>query len=819
VIRTISAAIAVVLLMGLAISASPEAARQDQASPTVTSAGSRERVLLDRYCVTCHSARLHTAGLTLETLDLDRVGRSAEVLEKVVRKMRTGTMPPAGMPHPPQAESVQFVSWLEEALDRAAKEQPDPGRPAIHRLNRAEYSNAVRDLLALDVDVASLLPPDDSALGFDNIADILSVSPSLLERYMSAARQISQLALGESTARSAVYTVPADLVQDERVSEELPLGSRGGIAIRHYFPADGEYLIKIRLQRNAMEEIRGLIDARQVDLRIDGERVKLFSVGGEQPEKGKEGVAPVHTAISTYLIVADDGLEVRRTLKAGPHLVGVTVVSQSVKPEGPYQPPITPKSTDVFVGRHTGFGVGLVEIRGPENVTGLGDTPSRRRILVCQPSEASREAACARQILSTLARRAFRRPVTELDLQELLASYASGRSGGRFETGIGLALRRMLMSPYFLFRIEQDPPDVAANAPYRLADLELASRLSFFLWSSLPDEQLLDLAVHERLKDPLVLEQQVRRMLRDPRSTALLTNFAGQWLEVRNLPLVTPNEDIFPNFDENLRQAFREETELFLESILREDRSVIDLLTADYTFLNERLARFYGIPNVYGERFRRVALGDGQNARAGILGQGSVLTVTSYATRTSPVLRGKWILSNLLGAPPPPPPPDVPALQEKGADGTRLSMRQAMETHRKNPACASCHSRMDPLGFALENFDAIGQFRTLSESKEPVDASGALPDGTPFDGPAGLRQALLGQRQDFVETLTEKLLVYALGRGLAYSDMPAVRAIVRESGSSDYRVSSIVLGVVQSLPFQMRKSAGHQAELTAARDR
>jgi hypothetical protein len=636
---------------------------------------------------------------------------------------------------------------------------------------------------------------------------------------MSAARQVSQLALGTAGPRIAVYRAPKDLVQDERVSEDLPLGSRGGLAIRHYFPADGRYAIKVRLQRNVMDEIRGLDDEHHVDLRVDGTRIKLFSTGGEQPEAGKEGVAPVHTAISTYLIGADDNLEISLSLKAGPHDVAATVVGRPAKPEGPFQPPITPRSADFFTGRHTGFGVGLIEIRGPNGASAPGDTASRRRILTCTPSPVRGETACARQILSTLARRAFRRPVTEPEVQDVLASFALGRSGGGFEDGIALGLRRILMSPHFLFRLEPDPPGVPPGSVYRLGDLELASRLSFFLWSSIPDERLLDLAAQRRLREPAVLEGEVTRMLADARSAALITNFVGQWLEVRNLPLVEPNQDIFPDFDENLRRSFARETELFLESILREDRSVLDVVTADYTFVNERLARFYGIPNVYGNRFRRVTWGAGERARAGVLGHGSVLTVTSYATRTSPVLRGKWILSNLLGAPPPPPPPDIPALVEKSSDGTALSMREAMEAHRKNPACASCHAPMDPLGFALENFDAVGQWRVKSESAQTVDASGALPDGTRFEGPDGLRDVLIGRKQEFVGTLADKLLTYALGRGLEHSDMPAIRAIVRESAASNYRWSAVVLGVVTSMPFQMRRAAGDAVEPVAASSR
>jgi hypothetical protein len=816
IIRTCSAAIAGVVLTGLVVSEAPHAARQERVSTTAGSLQPPQQELLNRYCVTCHNQRTKTASLLLDTLSLQQIGPHADVWEKVVRKLRTGMMPPAGVPRPEPAAAMALASRLEDELDRAARERPDPGRSAVHRLNRTEFRNAIRDLVDLDLDVEAILPPDDSALGFDNIAKVLSISPALLDRYMAAARHVSQLALGTAGPRIAVYRAPKDLVQDERVSEELPLGSRGGIAIRHYFPADGEYLIKVRLQRNVMDEIRGLDDVHHVDVRVDGKRIKLFSIGGEQPEAGKEGVAPVHTAISTYLIGADDDLEVLVPVKAGSHDVAATVAGRPAKPEGPFQPPITPRSADFFTGRHTGFGVGLIEIRGPSGTSTPGDTASRRRILTCTASSARDETACARHILSTLARRAFRRPVTAPEVQDLLASFALGQRSGGFESGIGLGLRRILMSPHFLFRLEADPPAVAPGTVYRLGDLELASRLSFFLWSSIPDERLLDLAAQRRLRDPAVLEGEVKRMLADNRSAALVANFVGQWLEVRNLPRVEPNQDVFPDFDENLRRSFARETELFLESIVREDRSVLDVVTADYTFVNERLARFYGIPNVYGNRFRRVRWDAGDRARAGVLGHGSVLTVTSYATRTSPVLRGKWILSNLLGAPPPPPPPDIPALVEKGSDGKALSMRQAMETHRKNPACANCHAPMDPLGFALENFDAIGRWRLKDESAQPIDSSGALPDGTRFEGPDGLRDVLLARKEEFVGTLTDKLLTYALGRGLEHSDMPAVRAIVRESAASNYRWSAVVLGVVNSMPFQMRRAAGEAVELAAS---
>ena len=820
-IRSISVAsmISIVFILLIAICENAQAVPRQPARTAVASIAPPPRALLDRYCVPCHNDKLRTARLTLETLDVEHVGQNAEVWEKVFRKLRTGVMPPAGRPRPAPDAKAQFVAWLEASLDRAAQNHPDPGRPAaVHRLNRTEYGNAIRDLLDLQVDAASLLPPDDSGAGFDNIADVLSVSPSLLERYMSAARKVSRLAVGDPTVRSVIYSVPRNLVQDERISEDLPLGSRGGAALRHYFPVDGEYLIKLRLQRNFLDEIRGMADANQIEIRIDGVRVKSFTVGGEQPEQGKVGIPAVHLAISAYLVGADSGLETRVPVKAGSRLVSVAFLKESFEPEGPLQPPLEPKSREFFQGRHGPAGLGQIEIRGPEKVTGLGDTPSRRRVFVCRPLEERDEAACARQILSTLARRAFRRPVTEADLRDLLALYNSERSTATFEAGIEMALRSMLTSPYFLFRVERDPASVAPSSPYRLTDLELASRLSFFLWSSIPDDQLLDLAVRRRLTDLVVLEQQVKRMLADPRSKALITNFAGQWLSLRQLRFATPDEDAFPEFDENLREAFLRETELLFESVLRENRSVVDLLAANETFLNNRLARYYGIPNIFGNHFRRVTLDEKNTARAGVLGHASVLTVTSYATRTSPVLRGKWILDNVLGAPPPAPPPNVPDLQEKSADGRALSMRQAMEQHRKNPVCASCHAPMDPLGFALENFDAIGRWRTLSEAQEPVDASGTLPDGTAFQGAAGLRQVLLSRRQEFVGTVITKLLIYATGRDVGYRDFPTVRAIAREAAVSDYEFSSLILGIVRSGPFQMRRSAERPTEAIIAAD-
>ena len=743
--------------------------------------------------------------------------------EKVLGKLRTSGMPPPGRPRPTEGEAAPLVSWLETSLDRVAHDNPNPGRPAVHRLNRTEYGNAIRDLLDLEVDVASLLPADDSGGGFDNIATNLTISPLFLERYMSAARKVSRLAIGDPAVRAVQYRVPRTLVQDGRTDEDLPLGTRGGVAMRHYFPIYGEYLIKLRMKRNANDEIYGLLRTYRIDVLIDGQRVKSFRVGGDEPEKGLEELEANYAALAVYLTHADDALEFRLSVTAGPHVVGVTFPSQSADIEGP--PEILnpqPKSWDYYLAKFGLAGIGTVEIRGPYQVAGPGQTPSRSRIFTCRPAPGASETeahGCARQIISTLARRAFRRPLTAEDLQTLLEFYESGRSTGGFEAGIALALQRILVSPTFLFRVEQDPAGIAPGTPYRLADLELASRLSFFLWSSIPDDQLLDVASRGELSSPGALDREARRMLVDPRSDALVSNFAAQWLGTRNLAFAEPNEDLFPEFDENLRRAFRRETELFVRSVLREDQSAFDLLTANYTYVNERLARHYGIPNVRGNWFRRVTLGPDQMERAGILGHGSVLTVTSHATRTSPVNRGKWILENVLGTPPPPPPPDVPALEEEDTDGKALSMREAMAAHRRNPVCAACHVKMDPLGLALENFDAIGAWRTKAESNEVIDASGELPGGATFTGPTELRQVLLSTSEQFAETVIEKLLMYATGRGLDYYDRPVIRSIARDAAGDGSRLSSLVLGVVRSAPFQMRRSADRPAEATVASHR
>jgi mono/diheme cytochrome c family protein len=819
-------AVFALILGGLALAASgsgavtaagPQAAGADPASGA-------PRAVLDKYCVTCHNPRLKTAGLALDQLDVVNVAAGAETWEKVVRKLRAGAMPPPGAPRPDQPTADQLASYLETALERASLRDPNPGRTeAFHRLNQAEYHNAIRDLLALDVDVSSLVPADAADQhGFDNMAGVLSMSPALLERYVSAARRISRLAVGIPPKGSTIetYTVPVNLLQDDRLSDDLPFGSRGGASVRHHFPVDGEYVIKLRLQTNYVSYIRGLHQAHKLDLRIDGARVKQFRIGGDAPGRpapnSYEGNIFGSKEWEAWAHHADDDLEVRIPIKAGPHLVGVDFPRESWEPEGVLQPRQFEFALAINGRQDENPALNSLEIDGPYAVGQPGDTPSRRRIFVCQPARESDADACARRILSPLARRAYRRPATDADLRTLLAFYQAGRKQGSFDAGIQMAVERLLADPEFLFRVERAPAGLAA-ASYRISDLELASRLSFFLWSSIPDDELIDVAAQGKLKDPAVLERQVRRMLADQRSRAMVDNFVGQWLLVRDITSAYPDPATFPEFDDNLRAAFEQETELFVESQLRENRSLVDLLSADYTFVNERLARHYGIPNVYGTRFRRVTLADTAR-RGGLLGQGSLLTVTSYANRTSPVLRGKWLLANILGTPVPPPPPDVPSLKETGENGKPASVRERLEQHRKNPVCSSCHSQMDPLGFALENFDAVGKWRDVAEGGAPVDATAALPNGARFQGLTGLREVLLERREQFVRTVTEKLLTYALGRGVEYYDLPVIRRIVRDA-SPDYRWSAIVSGIIASTPFQMRLAEpgnGKPAQATTA---
>jgi hypothetical protein len=764
---------------------------------TAAFASPQERALVDQYCVTCHNQKLKTGGLMLDRLDLEKVGDNAETWEKAIRKLRGGMMPPQGMPRPDKSRLDGFVSYLETSLDRAASEKPNPGRDPLHRLNRAEYANAVRDLLDLKIEVSDLLPADDEANGFDNIADVLKVSPSLLEQYLAAARQIAALAVGDPSAKpiSRVFRVPPDLAQGEHI-EGLPLGTRGGILIRHNFPLDAEYDFSVKLLRNIVGYITGLEWPHQLEISIDGRQVFLAPVGGEEDNK----------MMDANLGIAGDTLDARLkkriAVAAGPHEVAVTFFRKS---SAESDEPLQPFTRDLDLQNMNGIPlIDFVDITGPYEAKSPGETPSRKRIFSCRPAAGAEELPCAKKILTHLARQAYRRPASDKDLELLLSFYQAGRNQGTFDSGIEAALRLILADPKFIFRYSPDPPNAAPGTMYAVNDLELASRLSFFLWSSIPDESLLQAAVQGRLHEPAVLEEQVRRMLADPRAEALVTNFAGQWLYLRNLKSAIPDREEFPNWDDNLRQSFRRETELFFQSIVREDRNVLTLLNADYTFVNERLAQHYGIPNIYGTQFRRVKITD--ENRRGLLGQGSVLTVTSYPNRTSPVLRGKWLLENILGTPPPAPPPNVPALKENSEGSKQLTMRALMDLHRQNATCASCHKILDPLGFSLENFDGIGQWRTR-EAGGLVDASGQLADGTKVDGPVALRNAILSRPGQFVETLTEKLLTYALGRGLEYYDMPVVRGIAGEAARNDYRFSSIVLGIVRSTPFEMKKAA------------
>ena len=769
----------------------PGAPQQGQPGNAV-SANSPQRALINQYCLGCHNDRLKTGGLSLSSVSIENVDQNRDVWEKVLRKVRAHYMPPSGLPRPDEGGYQAFVKYLETSLDRAAAAKPDPGRTDMfRRLNRTEYQNAIRDLLALDVDVTSLLPSDDSSHGFDNIT-VGDLSPTLLERYLSTAQKVSRLAIGSPIRSPGGETIllPPDLTQEEHF-DELPFGTRGGTVVRYTFPLDAKYEIRLRLARDRNEHVEGLNETHQVELTLDGERVQLFTVMPPPP-----GQYAFHGLV-------DKDLNVRVPIKAGPHALGVAFLKNpSVLLETERQPYQAHFNAD----RHPRLQPALysISVGGPFEASGAGDTPSRRRIFVCHPADASEEDGCALRILSTLARRAYRRPVTDADVKVLFKFYKDARTSGEFEAGIERALRALLVTPEFLFQIEQDPAAIGPNTPYRLTDVEIASRLSFFLWSSIPDDELLDLAIAGKLREPAVLERQVQRMLADSRSEALVNNFADQWLYLRNLASTIPDARLFPDFDDNLRQALRRETEMFFESVMREDRNVLDLLRANYTFINERLAKHYGIPNVYGSQFRRVTF-DPDSVRGGLLGQGSILTVTSYPDRTSPVIRGKWILTNIVGAPPPPPPPNVPPLKDNGSSGKVLTMRERMAEHRANQPCAGCHRLMDPVGFSLENFDAIGRWRTKDEGTT-VDASGNLPDGVAFAGESGLRKALLSRPELFVTTTTEKLLTYALGRGLEYYDDAAVRKIVGEARDRDYRFSSIILGIVNSTPFQMRRS-------------
>jgi mono/diheme cytochrome c family protein len=806
---TVGVTATLVAVSYLHLHAGPPQSRPDPVQPQAShtqAVASPQRAVFYKYCVTCHNERLKTAGLLLDKLDVGQLGVQPDVWEKVVAKLRAGTMPPAGAPRPDKATYTSLVGWLEDGLDRAVAANPPAGRAFVRRLNRSEYTNAIRDLLALDIDGPSMLPTDESGYGFDNIADVLSVTPGLLDRYLLAAQKISRLAIGDPTIRPSqeIFPLSQFLVQTDRVSDDLPLNSRGGSAVRYYFPLDGEYVLKVRLRRAWQQGVINGVDSREeLDVRLDDARVKLFTVGGECTGRADK--------CAEYKRTADAPLEVRFHANAGPRKVGVSFVRRNTATEGA-GPDRMPQGRSV-TSAGNGMSVEFFSVEGPFDPTGPGDTPSRRQILVCQPTGASSEEPCAKRILTTLARRAYRRRATDGDVQSLLRLYQAGRKSGSFEAGIQSALEGLLVSPHFLFRVEDAPGTRVVRTASRISDVELASRLSFFLWSSIPDDELLNLAVAGRLHDPKVLEQQTRRMLADARAASLVTDFAGQWLRLRNLRSLRPDAEVFPDFDDSLRADFERETELFLESQLRENYSVVDLLTANYTFVNERLARFYGIPGVYGDHFRRVTLTDPN--RVGLLGQGSILTVTSYSTRTSPTVRGKWILETVLGSPPPPPPPVVPALNVTTAEGEQpATIRSRMEAHRKNPVCAGCHRPMDPLGFALENFDGVGKWRT-NDAGVPIDSTGVLPDGTKFDTSAEFRQALLDRRDQYVRNVATKLLTYALGRGVEHCDMPSVRAIVREAGASDYRWSSMILGIVGSPTFQGPvPSAPEQAKRT-----
>ena len=789
---------------------------------------STARAVLDRYCVTCHNARTRTANLTLDTMDISQVGHDAATWEHVVRRLRANAMPPAGRPRPDAATSRAFVAWLETALDRAARAAPDPGRPAIHRLNRVEYANAIRDLFDLEVDVHTLLPADDEQHGFDNIAEVLSVSPTLIERYLAAAQRISRLVIGDQGLRPVAETYPVHggLIQEEAMSLDLPLGSRGGVAIEHNFPVDGEYRIRVTLRKQEYGYARGLGRRHELDLRLDGARLGTFPVGrawehGQRPPMGYAGkFDQVFDGNSfpeweAYALNADTGIEIRTAVAGGRHRVGVAFDRRSALPEGIL--PLPHDRSSYSYGQdemQDGTpAISGIEISGPYDPSGAAELPSRHKLFVCQPAAAAparEEARCAKTMLSTLARRAYRRPPSDADIETLLAFYEAGRAEGDFDAGIQAAVERLLVDPEFLFRIETDPPGVGPGTAYRLSDLDLASRLSFFLWSSLPDDALLDLAARDALGDPAVLEQQIGRMLADPRSRALVENFAGQWLQLRKLRNAAPDTATYTAFDENLRDAMRRETELFLEHELREDRPLVNMLQADYTFVNERLARHYGIPDVYGPHFRRVTYPD--TTRGGLLGHASILTITSYANRTSPVVRGVWLLDNILGTPPPPPPPNIPSLRSARDEGVPATMRARLAQHRTNAVCASCHNTIDPLGFALESYDAIGRWRATNgggtpyDTGVPIDPSGTLIDGTVVRGLSGLRDVILTRQDQFVETVTEKLLTYALGRTIEHYDMPVVRQISRQSAADELTWSSLISAIVNSAPFRMRRS-------------
>ncbi len=776
------------------------------AVPTAQTAEYRQ--LLDKYCVSCHNDRIKTPAdhpLNLKSASLDDPLKDAATWERVVRKLGVpGTMPPPPNASPGVPKLVEFRAWLSDTLDRVEAPEQSPGRFVLHRLNRTEYANAVRDLLAVNVDVTQLLPSDGGDFGFDNIATALPASPLLLERYLTAAMRISQLAVGDTTIKPSamVYPIGLEVTQRERV-DGLPLGTRGGILVRHVFPADGDYLLSVRLNRTILNGYTGLQGNEKPQtyvVLVDGKQVFTEKVGG--PDDHKASVDDGNKASAAV----DERLKVRVSFTAGPHDVGFTWINKPGELQDDWQP--SQRDTQEV---HMVAGVARIRaavIEGPYNATGISRTASRDRIFVCQPATKAAEPACAQQIVTRLARRAFRRPVTAIDVEAPMTFYSQERkAGGNFDAGIRAAVARILASPSFLYRSERDPMALPAGAAHQVTDVELASRLSFFLWSTIPDDQLMNLAVAGRLREPGVLATQVRRMLNDERADSMIDNFVGQWLQVRNLESrLTPDLLMYPDFDDNVRKAFRTETEMFFTSVLRENQSALRLLDADYTFVNERLARHYGIPGVYGTRFRRVHIPDPN--RRGLLGEGSILGLTAIANRTSPTIRGRYVLSVLLNTPPPPPLPSVPALDKSAVPGKKMTVREQVELHRSNPICASCHRNIDPVGFALENFDSVGQWRDKTEDGLPIDTAGVLPDGTPVNGPIQLREALLKRPDVFVGAVTENLLIYALGRGLEPADMSVVRTIVRNAKQKDYRFQDIIMGIVQSAPFQMRTKIG-----------
>jgi hypothetical protein len=769
------------------------------------------KAVLDKYCVNCHNQRLKTAGLMLDAIDAGNVVPDAATWEKVVLRLRQREMPPSPMPRPDEATYNAVVFQLEAQLDAASAAKPNPGRVAVHRLNRTEYSNAIRDLLGIEIEAQSILPGDlPDRQNFDNTASVLSISPALLENYLSAAHTISRLAVGDAKANPmSTYRVPANLKQDDWMGDDLPFGSQGGVVVRHYFPGDGEYKIKLRLRRQLYDYIIGIGEPHEVHIRLDGALVKRFTIGGEAKGMTTPENFPGDTQgdpeWEEYMHNADDGLEVVVTVEAGMRSVGAAFVRSFWEPEGIEQPPqiesFARTDNELYFGQP---GVGAISIDGPLSSKTSGLSTASQKLFSCRPKAGEPPAVCAREILSRLGTRAYRRPVTEEEVKVLLSFYEAGSADGGFEGGIQQGVERILAAPSFLFRVERPSKDTGMNTVYRLSDLDLASRLSFFLWSSIPDDELLDLAARQKLHEPAILENQVQRMLGDYRSAALADNFANQWLKLDSLSGVVPDIYEYPDFDENLRAAMAEETRLFVASHIKEDRPVMDLFSANYSFINERLAKHYQIPDVYGSHFRRVTFADG--IRAGLLSNASILTVTSYPNRTSPVLRGKWIMNNLFGSLIPPPPPDVPALKEAGTEGAPPSIRARLELHRQNPVCAGCHQRMDPLGFLLENFDPLGKWRTASDGV-PVDAGATLAGGAHFDGLSGLQKLLIVRKDNVVQNLTDKLLSYAIGRGLEHYDYPAVRKIMKSAAPGDYRWSALITGIVKSMPFTMAASS------------